>query len=1166
VPTLPPRYSEDLEIIGQGGFATVYRTRDELLDRDVAIKLPFKSGDGDLAREVTTELQATAVVRHPNIIQVLDVGTTGEGDPFLVLELATAGSLAGLRAERDLVWSEIEPLLVGILDGLGHAHAHGLVHRDIKPANVLLDRTEAGDLRARISDLGLAKVLDRHGDYRSTRLLAGTVLYMAPEQFEQDLAAIHPGVDLYAFGVLTYQLVTGRAPWEGGSELVLLFNKANRPLRPFVPRLDCGSPPGLGAVVERLLAPEPADRFRLASDARAAILALSRPVSAEAPTRRSDRTDRDPFAATRSSHVGAFPLTPPEPPIPGPAPPTAAVAAVRTPLLVGRTAERRQLWEAARRACADPVGVTVLGGPGVGRTRLATWLGASLEEAALARTLRVQLDRSTTPNEGLRSAIRRHFALGRLSGDRLAARLVEQVRRSPDLGPDDAETLHAFLEPDRAPASNSQRRDGGRASRDALVERLLFAEARRGLVCLRIEESSEVGGAELAAAALRSCRARAVPALILYEPPAERVEPQTAVHDFEPLEVGPMEAEPMHRLVRDVLPPDGDLDVDEVVRRARGNPSVAVEWARLSGQRLSSASRPRRTPVAAPDWLALATEVPEHDPSAALGTASVRTLVVARLATFFASSPHEEGARRLLTLLVLLPRPVSRNLLQAAFLAAGDAGAFGLLLDEVQAAGLVRSDALGRLDVVTPQLGDALLELAAERPDLADLRLACAGLLLDGGEAGPRATEVHAARLLLEGGDFERALDVSRQAGERLLAHDLAAARAAFEIAGQAAQALDLPPEEPRHFEVLLSTGRAQRNAGQFDRVDGLFEALDRSRLPPGSLGWLLDLEGSVAVLRGELDEAMPIVEEARLAFEAAGDSTGLARVVQLGAEVAFRQGRTAASLEGFERAMQLAREAGSASDELGCLWRLARLHRSVGETALARTEFQRALATAEDLGDRRVQAIARRELGNLALVDGELDRAEELLQSSAELLERGGFPTEAATTRLSLGEAARARGRLREARDAYSAALATALAYGLSGTTLVALIDLAIVELAMGRSRRATKRLVALDEQLLPGTAHRYRPYVEAVRAGVSSANGDWDAAEDAVESLEELDLPPDPDLVTLVEGAGASAAAQGQTTLALDAWQLGLEMCRRAGDADAEARLRAKLVGLGT
>jgi tetratricopeptide (TPR) repeat protein len=1162
--TLPSRYSDEMELLGQGGFATVYRTRDLVLDREVAIKVPFRGGGEDLVREVTTELQATAAVRHPNIIQVLDVGTSASGDPFLVLEYAPEGSLASLRAERDLDWVEMEPLLRGILAGLGHAHAHGLVHRDIKPANILLDRDD-GQLRARISDLGLAKVLDRHGDYRSTRLMAGTILYMAPEQFEEDLAAVHPGVDLYAFGVLMYQLVTGRAPWEGGSDLALLFNRANRQLRPFVPRMHSGSPPGLGAVVERLLAPEPADRYPLAADVLAAIAALPGPVGQGEPPIGSDSMDTRLHPGAHPIRAVRLPAVPPTAASPERLPPTPVVAAVRTPLLVGRADERGALWETVRRACSSPVGLAVVGAPGTGRSRLCGWLTGVLEEAGFARTLRVRLEGHTSPNEGLRGALRHHLALGRLHGDRLASRLVAVVERSPDLGPVDVGLLRGFLDPAEASSTAGPVARPGHAARSALLDRLLLAESRRGLVCLWVQEALEVGAAQLVAEAMAACQARGTAALLLYEPPVGQASLPPGLACFETLEVGPLPDGEMRRLVEDMLPAGGDLEVEEVVRRAAGNPAIAVEWTRLDGLRLSSASHPRLAAQAPPAWLTAVADVDRAEDAGTLGTVSVATLVVTRLATFFAASTEEQGARRLLSLLVLLPRPVSRSALEALFVATGDGGMFGLLLDEIQAAGLVRSDAGGRLDLVTPQLTEALVELACDRPDIADLRLASATLLLTSSETRSVGRDVHAARLLLEAGDFERALEIATAVGEAMLAHDLTLALTALDVARQAAAALALPVADPRHFEALLATGRALRNSGQLDEVGRLLEPVELALLPPRQRGWLLQLSGSVEALRGDLPAGLAAAEAARALFAEAGDRVGLARATQLAAEVAFREGSAQEALAGFERGLRLARDAGSAVDELGCLWRLARLRRGAGQTSVARVEFEEALRQAESLGDLRVQAIVRRELGNLALAEGRLDRAEQLLGTSAELLERGGFPTEAATTRLSVGEVARARGHLREARDAYSTALAAAIAYDLAGTALVALVDLAIVELEMGRSGRASRRLDSLDERLPPGTPHRYRPYVEAIRLAVTAANGDWGTAEAVLETLEDSGPPADPDLLALVEGAGTSAAAAGEATLAMDCWQLTLDLADRCHDAVATARLRGKLAGLG-
>ncbi len=181
--TLPPRYHPSLEQIGQGGFGVVYKTVDQVLGIDVAVKVPYRNRgdevDDELHREVATELQAVAILRHPAIIQMLDGGVSTEGNSFLVMEYAGAGSMQQWIQGAPPAWDELAPVLDGLLAGLGHAYAANLVHRDIKAENILLSEGPGGVLQPKIADFGLAKVMERRG-YRSTRMGAGTLLYMPP--------------------------------------------------------------------------------------------------------------------------------------------------------------------------------------------------------------------------------------------------------------------------------------------------------------------------------------------------------------------------------------------------------------------------------------------------------------------------------------------------------------------------------------------------------------------------------------------------------------------------------------------------------------------------------------------------------------------------------------------------------------------------------------------------------------------------------------------------------------------------------------------------------------------------------------------------------------------------------------------------------------------------
>ncbi len=384
---LPTGY-RDPRPIGKGGFAVVWRVWSDELGRDVALKLPIAAEDDrDLQRELALELHAAARLRHPNIVQVLDAGSTPSGLPFLAMELAEEGSFNSL-IDSPRPWGELAGLLAGVLQGLGHAHARGVVHRDIKAANVLLTRTDGGALVPQVADFGLAKVLQEHGWYSTTRLGAGTLLYMPPEQFDSDVGAVHPAADLYAFGVLAWMAVCGRAPFDAdGGFGPLLTAKLQLRLTPWVPRSE-GAPAGLEPLLRSLVARQPEERPQLAADVLAQLRNLDADGGEPAAPRLPSSTGDSFLVDLEDSAFGPTPVGagaglgphPPEPAAPPPYPSIAGIAGVREPRLVGREAERFALWTAARSAPRTPTSLVLRGPSGVGCSRLARWLSQTLEE------------------------------------------------------------------------------------------------------------------------------------------------------------------------------------------------------------------------------------------------------------------------------------------------------------------------------------------------------------------------------------------------------------------------------------------------------------------------------------------------------------------------------------------------------------------------------------------------------------------------------------------------------------------------------------------------------------------------------------------------------------------------------------------------------------------
>ena len=1139
---LPPRYGPELEVLGQGGFATVYKARDELTGRDVAIKIPFRGANSDLARDLAAELRAMATLRHPNVIQVLDTGTTDDGAPFLAMEFAPDGSMASLFDALPPAWSDLLPLVDGVLCGLGHAHARGLIHRDIKPENILLDRTPAGRPVARLTDFGLAKVLDRQGAWNSTRMGAGTLAYMAPEQFGTDVSAIHPSADLYAFGVLLFGLVAGQLPWSGERVVSILYAKVDADPPVLLPRPGYDIPAGLAAIVRRLIDRRPSRRYQLAADVRRdlAALDLSRVEGFEGPARADESFDcTDP----RHPEAPALPSQPPTSPALLHTPPCAAVAAVRPPLFVDREPLRTALWSMAIEGSREAKGLALVGPTGIGRSRLCQWLYSALEESGCARPLHLGLAGGTSPTEALTRELRRVLGLGRLRGTDLRDRVEESLETLAPADRPHLETLCLWLDP--AAASLGARAVADAAEFTDAAVRLIRAESRRGLGFVWIEEEEGSDrGLGLAEMLLREARAERFPLLILYDAVEDAARCPAGFH---PLEVGPLEGSAARALLRDMLPAESGL-VQDLARRAKGVPALLVELARLTARASRVADRASEPGSSAPL---------ETDSSAP--TVSIRDVARARLEAFLHSRRAAGASELLVSLLALLPRPVAMDVVERAMEAAGGQGGptVSVLLDEARAAGILRSGPGDRIDFESPALAEAARQLLpGDR--LSHLRRSCAEGIL-GGEA-VAADRARAGALLLAAGEPRAALDLLLSAGDDLLRIDLDAARHALQAAVGAAHAAGLPASDPGAYRARLGLARAQRNSG------ALVEALATLAVTAGGLsdmdrGELLSTRASVLLLRGELEKAGAHAQSALAALEGSPDAVALARATRILGEADFRRGLVSEAESAFQRSLAYATEADSAGDELAAQWRLARVHRVRGEASLARLGFEAVLAKARSLGDVRVEGISLRELGNLALAAGDREAALALLQDSIERLERAGQRAEAIGTRVSLGELARASNQLQDARREYSAALAAARAYGLSHTTVVVLLDLAMTELALHKTARAARRIEAVDELVPPGAPHRHRAYIEAARLAVLCGRGDPDGAEEVLDRLLELELPPDPDMLFLLERSGDLSGRNGEVALATDIFELALDVAGACDDAEAAGRIRQRM-----
>lgn len=257
---LADRY-ELLDEIGRGGTSVVHRARDRHTGREVAVKLvDHAAGDPAALEQFAREAQIAGALQHPNVVQTL-AAKAGGGAAALVTEYVAGGTLrAALRvaAEAGERWpyARVAAVLRDVASALAHAHAAGVVHRDVKPENVLL---EDGTGRACLADFGIAVLLDRFGSVASGGEAAGTPSYMAPEQIAG--RCVDERTDVYALGLVGWEMLAGRRPWEGEPLHLVLHNQQYAMLPPLA-ALRPDIPAYLLAAVEGALAKDPRGRWR----------------------------------------------------------------------------------------------------------------------------------------------------------------------------------------------------------------------------------------------------------------------------------------------------------------------------------------------------------------------------------------------------------------------------------------------------------------------------------------------------------------------------------------------------------------------------------------------------------------------------------------------------------------------------------------------------------------------------------------------------------------------------------------------------------------------------------------------------------------------------------------------------------------------------------------
>jgi len=1104
VPTLGPY--QLTERLGRGGMGEVWSGfRVDTAD-PVAVKVmtAMATRHGPYGRAFRQEVRAVAALTHPAIVRVYDqgevpaeassVGELATGSPYLVMELAELGTLDRLRGR--MAWDALQAVLLQLLGALAHAHARHVLHRDLKPDNVLLTPRGGG---LRLTDFGLAQPMDLARSGAAEALQAGTPAYMAPEQIRADWRAWGPWTDLYALGCLGWSMATGRAPHRRSGRPATLLAQLHDEPGDF--QSSAGVPPGFEPWLRRLLRKDPGHRFACAADAAWALRRLGEPVGVTRVLLSSEEGDETSLLTLDAAGLWSDSGQVVEPEADGPpmplrwrraersAPAELGLFGLRDLPVVGRVAERDQLWSALHRvrATGKLEVVCLRGASGVGKSRLARWLCEHAAELGAGTPLVALHGPTGGPIDGLGAMISRRLVCQGLPRAAVLARIERWLSPvAAQVPPDEAEALTELI----VPATDAERGGGLRAvrfrsagERAVLLERFLGRLGQERPVVVWLDdaqwglESLELARLLWQRRELGACRALLV--LTVREEAVEQEARELLDELGTTLRLGPLPAADHEALVQMLLGLEPELSL-RVRERTDGNPLFAVQllhdWVRR-GVLSPGTGGLRLVPGAVADlpddlhgmWSSRLDRL-------ALSGVARRALELA--ATLGQDVQAEEWGRACGEAQLPFPSALVERLLHEALFVQREEG----------------------WSFVHGMLRESVVRGAREAGRHAEHARVCAALLAGSDALGD--SERRARYLLAAGEDRDALAPLVRAARQRFELGDHRRALALLTDREQAVERLGLAPDdalraEAWHHRVALLSVLEGAKAAE-DALRG-FEA------QAGVRGW------DVVQLR---------LVAARAALARQAGDLRLARDLYARAERGFA-------------ARELPADAARSAAELG--------HALVALGALdeARTVGSRAVAAASE-PYRKADALLV--LAVAARAAGRADAAGEHAEAVLELGERWGFRKLVAAAELVRGEVARNRGDWELAALAYEAA---ASAYRALGTpeVFVAEVDLALVDVQAGRLERARQRAQALLISPQLAQFGIYEAVLKLVLVCCCGAEADWEGFE-----VHLMDLMPglhdsgfvDPDVARLAYVAGMQARDGGEVGHAHAAFQL--------------------------